>query len=302
MLTRDPAAFVRHVESLPADAGPACAKGAFVVSPEGFALAAQSAEDNHYMDLSRRIDPERALAQHRRLKIALSQELPTVSFPGDPRTPDAVFPNNVFATVPGALLIGQMRHPVRQAEAERRDIREFFTRLLGYRAIDLRERPGVGELTGSLVIDRARGIGFCGLSPRCDRAGAEAMHAAFGLRATLVFDLAESEYHANVVMSVLASRALAIAPGGFADPAVAEAIAGLYPHVIRLSAEEKRGFAGNCIALGGERVWMSEAAAQCLSPDSRRAFVAAGFDIGTVALDEIEKSGGSLRCCVAEIF
>jgi N-dimethylarginine dimethylaminohydrolase len=29
---------------------------------------------------------------------------------------------------------------------------------------------------------------------------------------------------------------------------------------------------------------------------------AAGFAIGSVALDEIEKAGGSLRCCVAEIY
>src|SRR3546814_13537431 len=58
------------------------------------------------------------------------------------------------------------------------------------RVVDLRCGPGVAELTGSLVIDRARGLGFCGLSARCDTTGAAAMHAAFGLRATLLFDLA----------------------------------------------------------------------------------------------------------------
>ncbi len=42
------------------------------------------------------------------------------------RTPDAVFPNNVFATAPGRLIVGRMRHPVRQREAERADIRGFF--------------------------------------------------------------------------------------------------------------------------------------------------------------------------------
>ena len=35
---------------------------------------------------------------------------------------------------------------------------------------------------------------------------------------------------------------------------------------------------------------------------ARAAFERAGFAIRTLALDEIEKSGGSLRCCVAEVF
>src|SRR3546814_17991877 len=85
------------------------------------------------------------------------------------------------------------------------------------------------ELTGSLVIDRARGLGFCGLSARCDTTGAAAMHAAFGLRATLLFDLAAGEYHTNVLLSVLAGRALVLCPDGFADPDVGLALRELYP-------------------------------------------------------------------------
>ena len=53
------------------------------------------------------------------------------------------------------------------------------------------------------------------------------MHAAFGLRATLLFDLAPGEYHTNVVLAVLAGRAAVACPRGFADPAVPAAIAAL---------------------------------------------------------------------------
>src|SRR5699024_8082158 len=106
---------------------PVCARAAFLVTPEGFALAEQSATDNTYMDVTRSVDAERALAQHRALHRALAQHLPTICFAGDPATPDAVFPNNVFATAQGRLILGHMRHPVRQAEAQRRDIRGFFT-------------------------------------------------------------------------------------------------------------------------------------------------------------------------------
>jgi hypothetical protein len=279
------------------------ARAAFLVAPEGFALAAQSAADNRYMDLQQTVSTERALAQHRGLQRALSQSLPTLCFAGDAATPDAVFPNNVFGTAPGRLVIGHMRHEVRQREAERADIRGFFTAVLGYAEHDLRRQPGICELTGSMVIDRARGIGFVAYTERCDPAGADAMHAAFELRASFRFALKPHEYHANVVMSVLASRLLVICPDSFADPAAADAIAGLYaPAVVELSVAEKNAFAGNCIALSDDAVWMSEAAADALAPASRSALQRAGFRIATVALDEIEKAGGSLRCCVGEIF
>jgi hypothetical protein len=309
VITRDTSAFLRYARTLQPIA-PACPKAAFLVTPEGFSLASESASDNRYMDLSRTVDAERALAQHRGLQRALAQTLPTIAFAGDPATPDAVFPNNVFATMSSGdptarkrLLIARMRHPVRQREADRTDIRGFFTDALGYELHDLRTQPGVGELTGSLVIDRARGIGFCGLSERCDEAGAASMHAAFGLRASLLFDLAPGEYHANVVLSVLAGRAISICPDGFADASVADAIASLYaPHAVRLDRAEKLAFAGNCIATTADAVWMSQAAAEALRPASRAGFAAAGFALRSVSLDEIEKAGGSLRCCVGEVY
>lgn len=301
MITRDVGAFVAFAQGLSADQ-PGTPRAAFLVSPDGFALAPQSASDNGYMDLAQTVDGERALAQHRALHTALAQRLPTMAFPGDPATPDAVFPNNVFATAPGRLLIARMRHPVRQREAARSDIPGFFRDLLGYAVIDLRAGLGVGELTGSLVIDRSRGIGLCGLSARCDAAGAAAMHAAFGLRATLLFELAAGEYHANVVASVLAGRALAMCADGFADPQVAQALGALYPHTVLLDAAERQAFAGNCIALSTDTVWMSAGAAAGLRISSRSALTRAGFALATVALDEIEKAGGSLRCCIGEVF
>jgi hypothetical protein len=303
MITRDSQEFVALARTLDSDFGPACAKAAFLVAPEGFALAEQSASDNRYMDLSQQVNAERALAQHRALQASLSAALPTVCFPGHADTPDGLFPNNVYATAPGRLILGHMRHPVRQREAERADIRAFFVNVIGYHTVDLRWQPGVCELTGSLIIDHARGIGFCGLSERCDEVGAAAMHAAFGLRAMLLFDLARGEYHTNVVMSALAGRAVVIAPDGFAEPAVAAAIAGFYaPHAIVLDAAQKAAFAGNCIALRDDGVWMSASGARTLTPAQRQRFADAGFVLHEVALEEIEKAGGSLRCCVAEIF
>lgn len=304
MITRDPEAFLRLARDCAPDFGPATARAAFLVAPDGFARAEESAGDNRYMAEAAGFDGERALAQHRALQQAMAAELPTLCFAGDPQAPDGLFPNNAFATVAGRLVVGRMRHPVRRREAARADIRGFFTGLLGYGVRDLSGQPHPCELTGSLVIDRARGLGFAGLSERCDVEGARLMHEALGLRATLVCELAPGEYHANVVLAVLAGHAAMLCPDGFADPAPLEAVLdGLYgPHVVRLSAAERRAFAGNAISLASGTVWMSAAADAALAEASRRALGEAGFAVRAVALDAIEAAGGSLRCCVAEIF
>ena len=303
MITRDAAAFLAVARTLASDFGPAVARAAFLVAPDGFRLAEQSARDNRYMAAATAFEPNRASDQHRALQRALSKDLPTVCFPGDAATPDAVFPNNVFATAPGRFIVGRMRHPVRQREAGRGDIRGFFRDVLGYAQVDLSTQPHPCELTGALVIDRARGIGWCGLSERCDEDGARLMHEAFGLRATLLFDLAPGEYHTNVVLAVLAGRAALVCADGFADPAVIDALSSVYgPHAIRLSSPEQAAFAGNAIALAPDRVWMSTTAKQALTASSHSALAAAGFTVGDVSLDAIEAAGGSLRCCVGELF
>ncbi|HEX5959790.1 MAG TPA: arginine deiminase-related protein [Rhodanobacteraceae bacterium] len=280
------------------------ARAAFLVAPAGNELAAESARDNRYMQADAPFDVQRALLQHAALAQALREDVPTIVFPGDPATPDAMFPNNVFGTVPGKLIVGSMRHPVRKREAARSDIRGFFRDVLGYAETDLSQRGDcVAELTGSLVIDHARGIGYCGLSERCDLAGACAMHEAFGLRLTFAFELAQGEYHTNVVMASLAGRAAILAPEGFADPEVPHAIARAFDdRTIQLSLQQKRAYAGNAITLSPLRVWMSWRAASSLAAAQRASLAEWGFAIGSVPLDEIEKAGGSLRCCIAEIF
>lgn len=277
MIVRGAAEFLAaySVERYPVVA-PTAARGAFLVSPRGFALAAESASDNRYMANAEpganpvAPDAQRALAQHAALADALRESVPTVVFEGDPAAPDGVFPNNVFATAPDRAIVGAMRHAVRRREAARADIRAYFRDALGYQIVDLSTQPVVAELTGALVIDRGRGIGFCGLSERCDFAGACAMHEAFGLRLTYCFELAAGEYHANVVLAQLASRALIVAADGFADRADADAIAQVYaPQVLWLTPAQKAAFAGNAIALDTQRVWMSATAAAALTPQQR---------------------------------
>lgn len=305
MIVHTPDAFIEQLESdwLAADS-PAVPRAVFLVEPSDFRLSRQSARDNAYMDLSVEVDPARALDQHRRLTERIAARgVPVIRFPGRSETPDDVFPNNVFATTAGRFIIGAMRHPERQREAERRDIRALFTDLMDYEEIDLSGRDMVAELTGATVIDRARRIGFCGMSQRVDEAGCEAMHEAFDLGLTYRFDLKPEEYHTNVVMTVLASRAVILCPDAFADPQTPKAIAAAFPeHTLIISEEEKQAFAGNCIAVNFRDVFMSQTALNALDPKKVETLREWDFELHGVELDEIEKAGGSLRCCVAEIF
>lgn len=303
MLTRDPDVFIAHARTLPADFGAATARAVFLLAPDGFRLAEESAQDNAYMADAAAFDSQRASMQHRELQRQVSGVVPAICFAGNPDTPDAVFPNNVFGTAEGRTVIGRMRHPVRQREAQRSDIRAFFRDVLGREEIDLSAQPHPCELTGALVVDRARGLGYIGLSERCDEEGARLMHEAFGLRASLMFDLAPGEYHTNVVLSVLAGRAAVICPKGFADARIAEAIVALHaPHAVICSDAEHAAFVGNCIALSADTVWMSRAADDALDDAHRSLLADAGFRVRSVALDAIEAGGGSLRCCIGEIY
>jgi hypothetical protein len=277
---------------------------ALLISPIGFGVSSETCADNVYMDVGSAVDVERAHAQHAGLVRTLGEiDVPVVLFPGRQGMPDAVFPNNAFATVPGALIVGSMKHSSRRRETEREDIRSFFDGTLGYKVRDLSSLDGFAELTGSLIIDRSRGLGFCGTSGRTDDVGCKAMHDAFDLALSLRFELVPAEYHTNIVLSVLAGRAALMHPPSFVDGEIPVAIRRVYGDgAIVLSDEEKEHFAGNCLAVSEHDVLFSETALNALRPTTRAALEAMAFRLHDVQVDEFEKAGGSLRCLIAEVF
>jgi len=304
MITRDVNGFISAWEQgeFKPDS-PAVPLGVFMIEPLEFGVNAESASDNLYMNTGLHADADRALQQYIQLVSVIRESGVAVkSFAGNADTPDDVFPNNVFATIPGRLIVGHMLHPSRRLEAGRQDVRDYFTSG-GYELIDLSIVDCVAELTGVLVLDRARRIGYCGMSSRVNQSGVEAMHQAFDLRCTLQFDLAHGEYHTNVILAVLASRACVVHEESIKDAGFARALAAVYQgRVLFLDQAEKAAFAGNCIALTNHDLFMSQTAADALRFSSRKSLESWGFHIHAVPLDEIEKAGGSLRCMVAEIF
>jgi N-dimethylarginine dimethylaminohydrolase len=305
VITASPEAFrqaLRHLP-LPADLPPTM-RSALLVSPMGFRLVNRSSPDNLYVDWDAEVDADRALRQHAELVRTLEEVgVPVRVLPGVPELPDGVFPNNAFATVPQRLVVGSMRHPLRRGETRRPEVWAYFRDELGYEIWDLEGDEVVAEMTGPLVLDRARGIGYCGMTERVNEAGVRAMHEALGLRLTFAFPLDPGEYHTNVVMAVLAGRALVLHPPSLADPEVARALLTFYgDDALVLDDREKADFAGNCIAATPDHVLMSARALDALRPSSRAFLEARGFTLHGVDVSELEKAGGSLRCMVAEVF
>ncbi len=280
-------------------------KAIFLVEPHKFHVSDETAQDNLYMDTEIQTDSSQAIEQHRGLAQAVVDcGVPVIRFPGNADTPDNVFPNNVFATSPGRFITGAMLHPQRQLEAKRSDIRDLFTNLLQYECYDLSLQPDVvAELTGAIIIDRTRGIGFCGLTQRANEAGCEAMHKAFNLNLTYEFELKPNEYHTNVVMTILADRVLIICPDAFVDSEAPAAIAAAYPgHVLEIDEAEKAAFAGNCIAVNDRDIMISTSAIEVLAQDKQQQLRDWGFRLHPVPFSELEKAGGSVRCAIGEIY
>ncbi len=304
MIVQSPAEFRRVFAALPPPVPKTTLRAAMLVSPIGFRVSEESAADNRYMAAGTAVDIERAFAQHAAIARRLGEiGVPVLIVPGREGLDDAIYPNNVWATTPGRLIVGSMHHPVRRREAKREDVRTLLGATFGYEIEDLSERDCVAELTGCLAIDRSRGVGYCGMTGRVDEAGCEAMHAAFDLGLTFRFDLAPSEYHTNLVLAILAGRACVIHPPSFVDPDAAAAIESAYPdRTLVLSDDEKAAFSGNCIAITERDVLFSATSTRALRPSSIEFLERHGFRVHDVEIDELEKGGGSLRCLIAELF
>jgi hypothetical protein len=306
MITSSPLEFKEAFEAIQRSGhfSPKTMKAGLLVDPNGFNTSLQSAQDNVYVKTDASIDIEKAHKQHQGLARTMrGLGLPVISFKGELGHNEAVYCNNVFGTVTGRFIVGQMFHQVRQQEANRKDIRKFFVEAMGRKLCDLSLEPGVCELTGSMVIDRVYNVGFCGLSNRADEEGCRRMHEAFGLDATLQFRLNPAEYHTNIVLQILAGKVCVLYKPGFDDPHVADVIESLYLNrTASISEHEKNSFVANCIAATEQDVLMSRRASDALSPETRHVLERNGFEVHGVEVGELEKGGGSLRCLIAEIF
>ena len=228
----------------------------------------------------------------------------------DERTPDSIFPNNVFVTFPGKIFISEMYTDNRNEEYDK--ILPELKKILDYdraEIVDFRNEKGkVLEGTGAVVIDRWNNICYGSLSKRCDKDEFLKFCKAFDLKPVYfrAKDKGTYVYHTNVMMMVGEKFAI------IADELIVEnkeevlkSLRESGKEIISLNKEEFDNFAGNSLELKGEDkniLVIAKSAYDHLRKENREK-IEKQDEILPIDVDTISKfGGGSIRCMIAENF
>ena len=234
----------------------------------------------------------------------------------EPRTPDAVFPNNWFSTHDdGTLVLYPMLAENRRLERKPAALEAVRANFDAGRTIDLTryEKEGLFlEGTGSMVLDRVNRIAYACRSPRTSEAVLGELCLRLGYR-PVVFDAAGRDgtriYHTNVMMHV-GSRTAVVCMEAVRDPAqramLRETLEKTGKTVVEISSDQMSCFAGNMLELRSRDnepcLVMSRTARDSLT-EEQTALLGQGTKLIVPGLECIEKyGGGSARCMLAEIF
>ena len=247
-----------------------------------------------------RIDPVRAVAQHRALVAALSDAgLDLVELPPEPALPDATFVSDTLIALPhagspegstGLLVVTRpgalsRRGEVASVAARAQELAP------GAEVVEIEE---AGTLDGGDVVVYGDRIAI-GVSGRTNVCGAGQLALAvgrFGYQAFLC-PVTDRLHLASAVTSLGPGRLLGTA-AGFAslDRTPASAPAGL---VERLVVPDEEAGAANVLALGG-RVFMAAG-----HPQTALLLRAAGDRVVELELDEFALADGGPTCLVAVV-
>ncbi len=235
-----------------------------------------------------------------------------------PETPDAVFPNNWFATHPGGPVLSfPLESKIRRGE--RRD--DILARLEGLtgapidRSLETFEKRGFFlEGTGSMVLDHQNKLAYAALSSRTHEEVLKEYSALTGYLAVAFRSLGpegEAIYHTNVMMCI--GPDFAIVGLDTIDARDRGRITDLLEKtgktVLKLGNRQVyEHFAGNMLCLaskkGGRVLVMSNTARLSLS-EAQEATITQDFGCTIVsgAIPVIKRlGGGSARCMLAEVF
>ncbi|MCS6712714.1 amidinotransferase [Brachybacterium sp. EF45031] len=288
----------------------------FLVRPRHFTPNPQTLADNAFQSPALGTAAEIA-AQARRevttLAATLRRHGVRVTVVDDCSTsrPDSVFPNNWLTThADGTVCLFPLHAPNRRSERRADVVRRLREGFHVRRVVDYSPREDDGaflEGTGAMVLDHVHRVAYACRSRRMD----EDLLAEFcrdrGYR-PMVFDATDADgvpvYHTNVLMSVGGTVAV-IGAEMIRDERqrdeVLQSLCESGRHVVEVSEEQVRSFAGNCIEVAGREgplLIMSTTALASLT-DSQRARLSEHARLVAVDVPTIETAGGSVRCMIA---
>lgn len=229
-----------------------------------------------------------------------------------PLRPDAIFPNNWFSVHDDCIVLYPMAAPNRRLERRKDVVNELSKNAQPFKPIiDLSQFENDGKFlegTGSLVLDRVNKIAYAAISERTHpdlvNLWCEAMNYSPVLFHTNVE--VQAVYHTNVLLTV-GEKIAVICLDAITDEkenALVEASLAAHQHIVRISVEQMKSFAGNLLLVrtrDEKKIWlMSLTAYQSLTAAQRNELKQDG-DLLPINIYTIETyGGGSARCMLAE--
>lgn len=259
---------------------------------------------------------ERAQAEHKNIQNLLLQHgIDVMCFEEEKNTdtPDALFPNNWFCTMPGGKTI---LFPM-MAQNRRREFRKDVIHEINPRAnvIDLRFMENEShflEGTGSLILDHTHRCAYACLSPRTTARALREFEKISGYR---VFSFqafgpdGSAIYHTNVMMA-LGEKTVILYDDGIVGAQmrrdITERLKSQGREVVIIDAKQTLEFAGNMLQLknrDGEKFWVGSTRAFEAFTDQQKQILESDAKLIHAPIPTIEKfGGGGVRCLLAEIF
>lgn len=239
---------------------------------------------NPWMDVERRVDPQRAVQQWQALHdtlIAAGAEVDVL--PGHPGVPDLVFTANAALVDDDRVVLASFRHDERQPE--RAITGDWFSA----HGLSVDELPSglVQEGAGDALPFRDRlvaGYGF-----RSTRRAYDYLTSAHDLAIQPVRLVDPRLYHLDIVFCPLDDERALVAPAGLARRD-ARALIGSIPDPIEIDFDDALRFAANSVVVDRTVVM------PYVPPAIGRALEARGFTVVECAMSEFEKAGGACRC------
>jgi N-dimethylarginine dimethylaminohydrolase len=242
---------------------------------------------NPWMDPSVPVQRNRAMQQWthlRNLYVAAGHTVATIE--AAPGLPDMVFAANAGIVAGDAVLLARFRHAERSGETE---AYADAVRRLGLRpVIGTYVNEGQGDYlrVGSVMLGAS---GF-----RTDpRAHAEV--AEFAGVPVVALELVDDRfYHLDTALAVLDDDLVAYWPGAFSRGS-RHTLEELFPDAVIADEQDAAGWGLNASS-DGHRVVMAREATRLAAMFSER-----GFAPTLVDVSELQKAGGSVKCCTLEL-
>jgi N-dimethylarginine dimethylaminohydrolase len=264
---------------------PAVARRYLMCPPTHFAVVYSI---NPWMDVDRPTDARRALRQWRRIRDAyIRAGHDVVVVEPVEGLPDMVFAANAALMIDGRVLAARFRYEERAGEESaylawfrRLGVAEVIT------ASYVNEGEGDYLPMGSMIL---AGSGF-----RTDpRAHGEV--GEYFDRPVVDLELVDERfYHLDTALAVLSDDTIAYWPGAFSARS-SGVLRELFPQAVIACEEDAVAFGLNACSDGGNVV-MSSAATGLAAQFRER-----GFTPVLVATSELQKAGGSAKCCTLEL-